>query len=307
MGAARGRRWPTDCSADHGAMHRHALTGGTSRVGRALLRDDSEFRRLLETLPAGAYTCDTNGLITYFNQSARELWGRAPKLNDPADRYCGSFRLFAPDGVALRHDQGWMALALKTEKTYTGQEIVIERPDGQRRTALAHASPIRDASGKVLGAVNVLIDITTRKRAEDVLFLATLAHELRNPLAPIRNAVQILHLDRALAPQGQWALATIDRQVRQMARLIDDLVDIARITSNRLEVRRERLELATVLRSAVETSSAGLQSGGQEFVLTLPEEPVFLDADLTRLTQAVSNLLNNAAKYTARDRRIWLI
>jgi two-component system CheB/CheR fusion protein len=126
------------------------------------------FRRLLEKLPAGAYTCDAEGLITYFNQHAVQLWGRAPKLNDPADRYCGSFKLFSPDGSPIAHDQCWMALALKMDKEYNRREIVIERPDGQRLTALAHANPIHDeSSGELLGAVNVLVDITERKRAED--------------------------------------------------------------------------------------------------------------------------------------------
>src|SRR5437773_11362342 len=137
--------------------------------GPLSLNSELRFRGLLETLPAGAYTCDPDGLITFFNHHALELWGRAPQLNDPADRFCGSFRLFATDGTALAHDQCWMALALKTGKEYNGHEIVIERPDGQRRTVLAHANPIRDESGKVLGAVNVLVDITARKHAEDVL------------------------------------------------------------------------------------------------------------------------------------------
>lgn len=128
------------------------------------------FRRLLEKLPAGAYTCDPEGLITYFNQHAVELWGRAPKLNDPVDRYCGSFKLFRPDGSPIAHDQCWMALALKMDKEYNRREIVIERPDGQRLTALAHANPIHDEpSGKLLGAVNVLVDITDRKRVEENL------------------------------------------------------------------------------------------------------------------------------------------
>jgi len=278
--------------------------------------DDSEFHRLLETLPAGAYTCDADGLITYFNAHAIELWGRAPKLNDPIDRFCGSFRLFAADGTPIPHAECWMAWALRTEKALNGLEIVIERPDGQRRTVLAHANPIRDGSGKVLGAVNVLVDITDRKHAEDAWktadrskneFLATLAHELRNPLAPIRNAVQILNREDALAPESQWALSAIERQVRQMARLIDDLVDAARITSNRLELRRERVELAAVLRSAIETSGTLLKAGGQEFTVVLPDAPIRLDADPIRLAQAVSNLLNNAAKYTERGGRIWLI
>jgi CheY-like chemotaxis protein/two-component sensor histidine kinase len=137
-------------------------------------------------------------------------------------------------------------------------------------------------------------------------FLATLAHELRNPLAPIRSAVQILHLKGTLGPESQWALSVIDRQVLHMARLIDDLVDIARITSNRLELRRERVELAAVLRVAVETTAALLEASGQHFALTVPAEPIHLNADPTRLAQAIANLLNNAAKYTPHGGHIWL-
>jgi len=284
--------------------------------GDALITGDTDLHRLLETLPAGAYTCDPDGLITYYNAHALALWGRAPKLNDPIDRFCGSFKLFTADGSAIPHDECWIALALRTEQEFNGHEIVIERPDGQRRTVLAHANPIRDESGKVLGAVNVLVDITDRKRTEDALntvdrskneFLAILAHELRNPLAPIRSAVQILNREAALAPESQWAVSAIERQVRQMARLIDDLVDVARITSNRLELRKERVELGAVLRSAVETSGALLKAGGQEFTLVLPDTPIRLDADPIRLAQAVTNLLNNAAKYTERGGHIWLI
>src|SRR5262249_46478744 len=138
-------------------------------------------------------------------------------------------------------------------------------------------------------------------------FLAILAHELRNPLAPIRSAVQILNREAALGPESQWAVSAIERQVRQMARLIDDLVDVARITSNRLELRKERIDLATVLRSAVETSGPLLKAGGQEFSIVLPATPIQLDADPIRLAQAVANLLNNAAKYTERGGHIWLI
>src|SRR5438270_13540703 len=108
-------------------------------------------------------------------------------------------------------------------------------------------------------------------------FLAILAHELRNPLAPIRNAVQILNREGTLAPESQWALSAIERQVRQLARLIDDLVDVARITSNRLELRTERVDLASVLRSAIETSQSHLKAGGQEFTVVLPESPIELD------------------------------
>ena len=141
---------------------------GWGSPASVLPRNDMPFWRLLEALPAGAYTCDGEGLITYFNAYAVQLWGRTPKLHDPADRFCGSFKLYLPDGTPIAHDQCWMALALKHGKAYGGCEIIIEHPDGQRFTALTHASPIYDAAGHLLGAANVLVDITTRKRAEEM-------------------------------------------------------------------------------------------------------------------------------------------
>src|ERR1019366_9623443 len=177
--------------------------GQDGTVELPVYRSETEFRRLLDKLPAGAYTCDSQGLITYFNPHAVQIWGRAPKLNDPVDRFCGSFRLFAADGAPINHDRCWMALALQMNNEFNGHEIIVERPDGRRLTVLAHANPLRDDAGRLFGAVNVLVDISDRKQAEEVLktadrakneFLATLAHELRNPLAPIRNAVHVLHL-----------------------------------------------------------------------------------------------------------------
>jgi signal transduction histidine kinase/CheY-like chemotaxis protein len=281
------------------------------------------FRRLLEKLPAAAYTCDLDGLITYFNPQAVKLWGRAPKLNDPVDRFCGSFKLFAAaDGSPITHDQCWMALTLRNNRAYNGHEILVERPDGQRLTVLAYANPIHDESGKLLGAVNVLVDISDRKQAEDENarlyarlqehdrrkdeFLATLAHELRNPLAPIRNAVHILASEGPPDPALQWARDVIDRQVRQMARLVDDLLDLSRVSTGKLELRKAPIDLREVLHAAAETSRPVIEACGHEFIVHLPQEPVCLDADLTRLAQVVSNLLNNAAKYTERGGRVWL-
>ncbi|HKH77742.1 MAG TPA: PAS domain S-box protein, partial [Rubrobacteraceae bacterium] len=149
-----------------------------------------QFRRLLQKLPAGAYTCDAEGLITYYNQHAERLWGRAPKLNDPADRFCGSFKLFATDGTPITHDRCWMARALKTDREYNRREIVVERPDGQRLTALAHANPIHDESGELIGAVNVLVDITERKRAEEELRRAELF--ARSTLNSLSASIAIL-------------------------------------------------------------------------------------------------------------------
>jgi PAS domain S-box-containing protein len=128
--------------------------------------DELDFRRLLDALPAAAYTCDADGRITYFNRRAADAWGREPKLNDPADRYCGSFRMFTSEDASVPHDQCWMARCLLENKQYFGEEIGVERPDGHRLVVQAYATPFYDRQGKLAGAVNIILDVTERKRAE---------------------------------------------------------------------------------------------------------------------------------------------
>ncbi|MGI9013634.1 MAG: PAS domain S-box protein [Phycisphaerales bacterium] len=128
-------------------------------------------------------------------------------------------------------------------------------------------------------------------------FLATLAHELRNPLAPIRNAVQIMKLSHEQEAKEQ-ARILIERQLEQMVRLVDDLMDVSRISRNKLELRTERVDLAKVVQNAVETSRPLIEEMGHDLTVTLPPQPVYLDADPTRLAQVFLNLLNNSAKYT---------
>ena len=138
-------------------------------------------------------------------------------------------------------------------------------------------------------------------------FLATLAHELRNPLAPIRNALEIMRVTGVDAATVQQAARTmIERQLGQMVRLIDDLLDVSRITRGRLSLRKERAELASIIRSAIDTSRPLIDASGHTLVIELPEEVVPLDADPIRLAQVFSNLLNNAARYMERGGRIWL-
>jgi CheY-like chemotaxis protein/nitrogen-specific signal transduction histidine kinase len=131
-------------------------------------------------------------------------------------------------------------------------------------------------------------------------FLATLAHELRNPLAPIRNAAEMLKVKAPTDPDLVWGRDVIERQVGQMARLLDDLLDVSRITRGKLELRKGRVTLAAVVESAVETSRPAIDGGGHRLTVELPPEPAHLDADPVRLAQVFANLLNNAAKYTDR-------
>jgi PAS domain S-box-containing protein len=584
-------------------------------VPAASLISEPEFRRLLGRLPAGAYTCNREGQITFFNEQAATLWGRRPELNDPVDRFCGSFKLFLPDGTPVTHEQCWMGQALKTGNDYVGKEILIERPDGSRRHLLAHASPYRDEQGSVIGAVNILVDVTEQQRADvsqrvlaeivecsddaiisktltgqirtwnpgaqrlfgytpdeaigqpitilippereheervilarmrrgeridhydtvrvtkdgrrleisltispvrdssgqivaiskvarditakkqaehalvllkdelaaqladlhrlhdmstrlsktldlnivldetlrtaaaiestdlgliflcdpetgalrlacsvgfnseslDLIqqiaavlgasgacasqqrriivedaeidplytdfrdharragfrsvhstplisrngklvgvlstyfrsprrpsdramnlvdlcarqavefienarlyselqagnrikdeFLAVLAHELRNPLAPIRNSLHIMRLSGELSPNGVKIQEVMERQVDHLVRMVDDLLEVSRISRGKIELRKEPIELATALLSAVETSRPLIDEARHQLAISIPPQPLTLRADSVRLSQIIANLLNNAAKYTDPGGQIWL-
>ncbi|MBM4073854.1 MAG: PAS domain S-box protein, partial [Planctomycetes bacterium] len=124
-----------------------------------------DVKALLEHLPVAAYACDRDGLITYYNQYAEQVWGRRPKLNDPADRYCGAHRHYLADGTPVPHTECWIAQALRENKALLGKEIIIEQPDGKRLAVLAHANPIHSEAGELVGAVNIIVDITERKSA----------------------------------------------------------------------------------------------------------------------------------------------
>jgi signal transduction histidine kinase/ActR/RegA family two-component response regulator len=137
-------------------------------------------------------------------------------------------------------------------------------------------------------------------------FLATLAHELRNPLAPIRNALEIMRVNGSGSAVDSAARTMIERQLEQMVRLVDDLLDVSRITQGRLELRKERVALHDVVKSALDTSRPWIEAARHELEVSLPEQALFLDADPVRLAQVFSNLLNNAARYMDRGGRIWL-
>lgn len=171
--------------------------------------------------------------------------------------------------------------------------------DLQAALDLGHRAAIAIENASLVSALKE----SDRRKDE---FLAMLAHELRNPLAPIRNAVQIFRAKGPSTPELQWARNVIDRQVEQLTRLIDDLLDVSRITRGKIELRKERVPLATVVDSAVEASRPLIEKWQHRLTVALPSEPIFLDADPTRLAQVLMNLLNNSAKYTEQGGQIWL-
>nr|MDQ3028399.1 HAMP domain-containing histidine kinase [Pseudomonadota bacterium] len=129
-------------------------------------------------------------------------------------------------------------------------------------------------------------------------FLAMLAHELRNPLAPVRNAVEILRSKPAATPEAQWITDVLDRQVRQLARLVDDLMEVSRFASGKIELRKERIAVSSAVSAAVEASRPAIDRARHHLEIELPAQALHLDADAVRLAQVLSNLLNNAAKYS---------
>ncbi len=214
----------------------------------------------------------------------------------------------------------------RSGEAFVGTDVRVTFEEGAGRPAEERYvdfvyQPLRDPDGSVTGIIVQGIDLTARKRAErereEALvrlreqdrrkddFIALLAHELRNPLAPIRNGLQVLRLsdDRSTRERVQ---AVMDRQLGHMVRLIDDLLDVSRINRSKMELRRGRVRLADVVGSAIETARPAIDEAGHELTVSLPPHPVFLDGDLTRLSQVFSNLLTNSAKYTELGGRIWL-
>ena len=188
---------------------------------------------------------------------------------------------------------GTMTFAHCASNRGYSSEMVALAEEIARRTALAVQNAklfeqLRDAD---------------RKKDE---FLALLAHELRNPLAPIRNAVEFLRLKGPSDPELQEARDMIERQIVHMVRLVDDLLDVSRITRGKVELHIERLDLARIIQTALETSRPLVEASKQELFVDLPTEPLAIECDLTRLAQVVSNLINNSAKYTREGGRIWL-
>lgn len=240
------------------------------------------------------------GTILSWNAGAERLFGYS------ADEVLGqSIMLLIPPE---RRDEELAILErLRHGERIQNFETVRVAKNGRRLEISLTVSPIRDAGGAVIGASKVARDITPRKEAEAALreadrrkdeFLATLAHELRNPLAPIRNSLHILRLAGSLSPSADPVCEMMERQVNHMVRLVDDLMEVSRISRGKIELRRDQIELAAVIRSAVETSKPLIESAGHQLSVSLPKEPVFLDGDLVRLSQVFANLLNNAAKYT---------
>lgn len=275
---------------------------GRKHASMALRASEERFRGLVEQAADGIFVSDAQGHYLDVNSAGAQLLGYTPteicRLNI-AD-------VIASDEVARIPDE----VAKFADGSVVRSEWRFRRKDGSFFAGEVLGRQLSD--GRLQAIVR---DITERKRIEAALheadrrkdeFLATLAHELRNPLTPIRNAVEVLNLKGSQDPTAQAARNMIERQVVHMARLIDDLLDVSRITHGRLHLRREQVDLRAVLEQALVVSRPFTESTKRDLTVELPEEPIQLDADPVRLAQVFSNLLSNAFKYTDQGGRVSL-
>jgi PAS domain S-box-containing protein len=273
----------------------------------ALKAKEAELELIAGTTPLMLTRCSRDLRYRFVNRAAAALFGCSPE--DIVGRLVQDV-LGEPAFAVVRP---FVERVLRGEPV----EFEVELPHTVAGPRWMHVNyaPERDQEGEVQGWIASIVDITDRKRAEAALrdadrrkdeFLALLAHELRNPLAPIRTGLEVLKIAQGDQETIDEVRDTMERQTRQLVTLVDDLLDVSRITCGKFELRKCRVLLADVVQSAVEASRPLMDEAHHRFELQLPHRPVFLEADPNRLAQVISNLLNNAAKYTPEGGEIRL-
>ena len=280
------------------------------RAEQAQRESEERFRQLADHISDVFWVYELDGRkILYVSPAYESLWGRS----------CQSLYkrpLSYLDAIHSEDRERAMLAQQRMERgEATAEEYRIVRQDGTIRWVWDRGFPIKDKRGRVVRVAGIAEDITERKRVEDELrqsdrrkeeFLAVLSHELRNPLAPIQTALDLLE-QRGLCEAGtERELAMIRRQVQNLKRLVDDLLDVSRISRGKIELRKEVVELAPIVVQAVEAVRPFFDEHQQELHVSLPEESISLEADATRLEQILFNLLLNASKYTPEGGRICL-
>jgi PAS domain S-box-containing protein len=316
----RGERWLSSIGRIIDPVNRPGYMTGISiditaskQAEQALRESEQRFRRMADTLPVLIWVSDVTKACTWFNQCWLDFCGR------PMEALVGDgwAKDVHPDDLA--RCVGDYAANFDARRPFV-LEYRLRRHDGEYRWVEDTGTPWLDSNGEFVGYIGSCVDFTERKLADDKLrhlaaelaeagrrkdeFLAMLAHELRNPLAPIHNAVQLLRLADVNPQRVQQAAGMLERQVGQMVRLVDDLLDVNRISRGKIELRRSRTELASFVNHAAEAARLLPQSLDRELLISLPPEPIFVNGDPIRLAQVVGNLLTNAYKFTERGGRV---
>ena len=280
------------------------------RMELALRESEDRLRLAMRAANAGVWEINTTTGETFWSDEFRDLYGY-DKTTVPS-REAWAARLHPEDRERMLAD---FSGRLKPGTNEFHREFRIVHPTRGVRWIHVSGHLERDAHGRATRMRGISIDITRIKQVEEELreadkrkneFLAMLAHELRNPLAPIRNGLEILRLAQS-GEVAEQARSMMDRQLQQLVHLIDDLLEVSRITSGKIQLNRELIDLANVLQNAVEMSKPVIDAAGHELTIEIPPRPLFVDGDPLRLAQVFGNLLNNAAKYTNPGGHIWLI
>ena len=282
------------------------------RAADVLHAERERFRTTLTSIGDAVVVTDAQGRITLLNPVAQALTGwSAEALGQPLEAV---FYIVNETTRKAVENPVSQVIRLGAIVGLANHTVLIAK-DGTELAIDDSGAPIRDAHGRIVGVVLVFRDITQRRGSERALedadrrkdeFLAMLAHELRNPLAPIRNAAHTLALLGTGDDRVRWVSSVIERQVGLMTRLVDDLLDVSRITSGKITLQRATVSVREVLAQAVETARPLAESRGQALEVDVPEDAAWVDGDPARLAQAVGNLLDNAIKYTDDGGRIGL-
>jgi PAS domain S-box-containing protein len=281
------------------------------RETAAARRQGERYREFLEALGVAVYTTDAKGRITFFNQAAAAFWGRRPEIGE---EWCGSWRIYHPDGRPMPHAECPMAIALKENREVRGSQAIAERPDGTRVAFVPYPTPLRNDRGELIGAVNVLVDITERKRAEDALrraaealrasnavkdeFLGLVSHELRTPVTTIFGNARLLRDrgDRLAEDARQSMIADIAHDSERLLGIIENMLLLTRLEAGP-QPELEPNVLPHVVRKSVESFLR--RYPGRKVTMTADPRHVIVEADRTYVELLVENLLANADKYSA--------
>ena len=283
----------------------HADRHSRVELGSVHAAQTELFRATLANIGDAVVACDHDGRVVFMNDAAETVtrWRAGNALGVPVSDVVRIVDERTHKSVESSAQQA-LRRGVPIPSSHRGR--LVARGSSFERPIEDSACPVRDGEGRITGVVLVFRDITERKRSEDAMleadrrkdeFLAVLAHELRNPLAPLRNALHILRMGGGDPAIVEQVTGMMDRQVRQMVRLIDDLLDVSRITRGKLELRRERLAVQQVIEEALEMSAPAVARGGQRVEVVVAPGCPHVDGDRARLVQVLDNLLVNAAKY----------
>jgi PAS domain S-box-containing protein len=275
------------------------------RLARELAAQQEWFHVTLESIGDGVIASDPEGHVTFLNAEAAALtgWSAQEAAGGPLTEVFAIISEKTGEPV-----ENPVAQVIRSGQVFgLANHTALVRRDGTQRAIADSAAPIRDQSGRIIGVVLVFRDVTEERKAEQALiaagrskdeFLAVLAHELRTPIAPIMTAIELMRIKGADTPELTRLRSVMERQAKQLARLVDDLLDIGRIVSGKLTIERERVDVNQVAKQAAEMCLPAIEQRWQTLELALPDASVHIDGDYTRLVEAVGNILGNASKYT---------